>query len=849
MTRNAPSESPSTADSPPLDEKSLKCKFCQRSFTRLEHHTNEKPYRCLQCPRSFTRSDLLFRHKNFSHGDGGSRNVIYGYDPAFEIRETGSYQRTVQVPGSSQFQPETANFAEENTELDIEGRSGSNLAQAQQLPSHFSLSPLMNNLDGNTPSTDFITETHRPKNGFHDLDSNFTSAPIEELSTNLLSNFLDNSALEIGSFDNLNWQSWFYAANLYPVLQLPYVSPGLLWNNPGSINVNNDLSGHFSQPDGSTSHPLMESQLPSSHPESAAASKKHHAFWSITAEVRESLSERMAKFSTVIPQGFTLPTCHTLSRYMAGYTNGFHDHLPFLHIPTFETTRASPELILAIAAVGGKYCFEHIKAVELFKVSKAIVFERIRVMQELRDARLLRERSERSPRQCREDFTIPVQNDASEKGNEDGTHGRTDSPRCNHELMENAQTLLLLMALATWSGTQSMHGEALVIQSTLAALIREHKLLCSEDITMIQSWKDWIRFEGAKRTLYMIYCFFNFHSILYNTAPAILNTELDMRLPCDEKAWKSPTETAWKESYRISEPEPKFQEQFLDLFSDKESDCSLQVSSLGGYILIHALIQQIFFARQLTRFRPNHNGNLSSQDISTLEHALRKWQHEWKRNPESSLDPQDPHGPVPFTSTALLRIAYIRIHMDVGSCLALESHDPQKIANTMLHSPAIIRGGKLTQAAMHCAHALSIPIRLGINLISRNQIFTWSLQHSVCSLECAFLLSKWLDSVTGESSDSQQLDEYEKKVLDFIVNMLAESDSDVPSIIDQSGDTEAASSDTRLSARVVKVWAKLFHGERVWGVINVVGKAMYVYGDLLEDNQNQTPITGQSYVN
>ncbi|KAJ5954281.1 hypothetical protein N7501_008560 [Penicillium viridicatum] len=39
----------------------------------------------------------------------------------------------------------------------------------------------------------------------------------------------------------------------------------------------------------------------------------------------------------------------------------------------------------------------------------------------------------------------------------------------------------------------------------------------------------------------------------------------------------------------------------------------------------------------------------------------------WQRAPESSLDPRNPNGPVTFTSTALLGVAYVRLGLDIGS--------------------------------------------------------------------------------------------------------------------------------------------------------------------------------------
>lgn len=56
---------------------------------------------------------------------------------------------------------------------------------------------------------------------------------------------------------------------------------------------------------------------------------------------------------------------------------------------------------------------------------------------------------------------------------------------------------------------------------------------------------------------------------------------------------------------------------------------------------------------------------------------------------------------------------------------------------------------RLTSALLHSVHALSIPVKLGIDYVSRSQAFFWSVQHSICGLECAIVVSKWLADVVA----------------------------------------------------------------------------------------------------
>jgi len=123
---------------------------------------------------------------------------------------------------------------------------------------------------------------------------------------------------------------------------------------------------------------------------------------------------------------------------------------------------------------------------------------------------------------------------------------------------------------------------------------------------------------------------------------------------------------------------------------------------------------------------------------------LHAWTSSWQRAPESSLDPRNPNGPVTFTSTALLGLAYVRLGLDLGAHKVLGSRDSHEIANRIIKIPSLPPGPHLLPAILHATHALSIPVRLGINFVARSHAFVWSIQHSLCGFEFAIFLSKWL---------------------------------------------------------------------------------------------------------
>jgi len=100
--------------------------------------------------------------------------------------------------------------------------------------------------------------------------------------------------------------------------------------------------------------------------------------WRISAPDHSVIKNRLDEFSSVLPNDFVFPSRHTLNRFLEGYISGFHEHLPFLHLPTLMPTELSPELLLAILAVGAQYRFETNRGHALWYAAKAVALEQIR---------------------------------------------------------------------------------------------------------------------------------------------------------------------------------------------------------------------------------------------------------------------------------------------------------------------------------------------------------------------------------------------------------------------------------------------------------------------------------------
>uniref|UniRef100_A0A093UME3 Regulatory protein GAL4 n=2 Tax=Talaromyces marneffei PM1 TaxID=1077442 RepID=A0A093UME3_TALMA len=646
---------------------------------------------------------------------------------------------------------------------------------------------------------------------------------------------------------------------------IPFFSPGSASNGNDTIHQGYQPRENLtaSAPEQSGSFSRFGSRLPSLQPEESPGQREQNSSASkkpisdVSFEDRQVLASKLKEFAGVVPSDFQLPSRLALSRYLAGYINGFHEHMPCLHIPTMSVQNTSIELLLAMAAVGAQYCFEGEKGVELFHTSQEIAMRRIR----RRDVRTADADAEQpqggnfgwfledggldSPRQ-----SLHVQ-PSHLNGPSSGLLGLPIDQGHGEDLMQTAQALFLLMAMATWAKHQGILRQALAIQSILATLIREDGLKMAPVVNNDLAWEDWAHYESIKRTKFIVFCFFNLHCIVYNIPSLILSSELDLPLPCDANEFRAPSAVRWREARKKNRrPEANFQSAFNSLF-DRSSRVSLEsylrISSLGNYVLIHALIQRIFFIRQIAGYptpsqpsasvQQNEQNQDKDEETSYLEQALRNWQLGWKQNPESSLDPWDPNGPIAFNSTALLRLAYIRLNnIFIGPAHhTLASRDPNRIADSFRESSPtkIRRTRKLVRAVLHSAHALSIPVKIGIRLVARTQSFTWSIQHSICSLECAFLLCKWLEALALANPETEISDD-EKRICWLVKTMLDETEYGV-----KCGDETALQSPTllrQLSAGVLRVWAQIFKGAQTWAIVDIIGTALNTYADMLENS-------------
>lgn len=455
----------------------------------------------------------------------------------------------------------------------------------------------------------------------------------------------------------------------------------------------------------------------------------------------------LGEFRKAVGPEFSLPSRHALTRYISSFFEGFHSHMNFIHLPTWSVSTTPLELLLAIAAVGAQYCFEHKVSKRLFFAGKAILIERIT------------HRFESIGRKTQ--AFLGLRGRSGDSSAPPWISGNSHTNTVAWDPIDVVRTLIILMGFATWEPQETLLREAFALQSLLAQVCRDVGLTepsvaeaeheASTSTRRETSWISWVKQESVRRAKLIAFSFMHIHSVAYNVYPVLRSNEVHLRLPCSTKEWRASTASQWEVArLETAKQQLNFQEALALLLRNvDEAAPPLDPipTPLGNYLLLHGLLQRIYIIRDLSLPLMDRGASLPQDEIEKLERALRSWTSGWQQAPESSLDPNNENGPIPFTSSALLGLAYVRIYLNLGPYRALETRDSSLIAESLMRCPSVSRSKGVISALLYAAHALSIPVRLGVDRVARSQAFFWSVRHSLSGLECAVLLSKWLFSL------------------------------------------------------------------------------------------------------
>ncbi|RAH47865.1 uncharacterized protein BO95DRAFT_461615 [Aspergillus brunneoviolaceus CBS 621.78] len=851
--------------------KSRICVHCGRSFRRTEHlerhvrtHTKEKPYICF-CGAAFTRRDLLKRHTNIAHPGNGL--VSPNSQPETESVEPQPHPRAsepatvppappvpvpvpVSVPAAAAAAappgfivppPTSRPDAPLSVPPNVEQWTGPPPPPPQQPPRESYITPdrapVLQPVNHAPPSIP-------PHSGVlgHDaevleaaqllLPGNYRHTPAPAQPMSYLPEELNHFQDFTHFLDSIGLPSEWVPAfgevpqmhNPVPATTVPDIERNHTLQQDAPRRSIPERSSRGDSPFRSwlPSVPPEDQSLGSVHDYEPPQSARSSSSLKVTEEQRQRLAAALEEFRYLIPD-FVLPSRHTLTRYLTSFFDGFHTHLPFMHAPTFRINDRAPELVLAFMTLGAQYRFEHRNAERLFHASKEIVLCRL----------------------SKESHGVPHNTIVQIPLNHicDPALPSQASPLPPAEFatgmsawrqLETIRTLLALMGYSTWEKAELVQ-EAFGLQNLLVRCLREFGL--AENIIAAPrhgplQWHEWAEEESIRRTRFISFCFVHIHSIAYNIYPVLRSSEVHLRLPCSTKEWNAATAHEWEAAQKeVGSQQLFFQDALALLLQPARHPVPLEPipAPLGNYILLHGLLQRIHLVSELSIPNGDHSFSLPTEELNKLERALRTWTSVWQQAPESSLDPHNENGPIPFTSSSFLGLAYVRLSLNLGAYRQLETRDPYRIAAALHRSPRPSRSYQLTPALIYAAHALSVPVRLGIDHVARSQAFFWSVRHSIASLECAVLLSKWLLSL-AETGGTQSLSSNESRILHWTRCIVQEA---YDSLDPDKDETFPGLDPTSLGLAVIQLWARLFRKNTQWPFINVMGESLEQYLDLI----------------
>ncbi|PTB63103.1 hypothetical protein BBK36DRAFT_1171905 [Trichoderma citrinoviride] len=752
------------------------CRYCSRIFPRTEHlrrhertHTKEKPHGCI-CGRTFSRQDLLARHVKLTKEEGHGplspnvssrrRQSVDSPGPAVPDAAANDEPKSV---GDTQASPFEANLVPAALRDDLDMLWDS--FQLQYNP--FELSYFNPDFPLSFPS--------------FDIAPSLTMPSLSESTT-------PNSDISMRTEESI-WQDDLPCASALLNGQPPK-RPTV----PPRPRVTNTSAG-------------IQNSVP------CFTSSRNPCY--MTSQDYDQISLSAQENAAILPLDFQLPSKHTLSRYIEGYSS-WNLHRPFLHLSTTSFGQMPLELVFAIAAMGAQYRFEPEAAVSLYYAAKSVIDVRLS-----KTAAAVAEAAHNSTvraRPARQGVAPPAATWTNE------------APLG----IETIQAMIICMSLCSWE-YKDLLPDAFSLAEQVALYLRQGGYLDPEETPGDASWPQWIQSEGRRRTVFIAFILFNLHTIFYDVPPRLMAREIwSIKMPQHEAHWWASTTPEWKEARRRHPPlSGSFGDYYLDLMVPIESrNPNHRTSAFGSLVSIHGLVQQI----QLTRDSLAHlDPNCANPDelpfpedvYMKFRRALCRWDTGWASSRDSATQPIAQMAPLGFNATAVFRIAWVRLGFSMVVSRNFSSRDAVATAAAFARCPLPQRSPRLYSAVLQSAHALSIPVRIGIRYASKTQIFSWSIVHSIANLECALFLSKWLQRASVESGCLQ---DEERILIRVIARILKETPFYKPAVDDEYD----AATIKHMACSVLRLFTELFKESHLFDAVGSCIEAADRYASTLE---------------
>lgn len=283
--------------------------------------------------------------------------------------------------------------------------------------------------------------------------------------------------------------------------------------------------------------------------------------WRVDEDSRQALVRALDSCSG---PGSTIPSSFALSRYLNGFFGDCQHHMPVIHAATFDISslcRLSPELVLAVAAVGAIHRFQKAAAEVLYQAAQSLASAKAHLM--------------------------TIENDAN---------------------LNFMQALVLLEMYSLWEKATPI--------SLMTPSLQNHLLDCArnrnEPSAQTQDWASWTVKEVRIRLSIAAFCVLSIRSVFHHTSPAIVANEVLSTLPSSMSLWEATCPTTWAVRLASETPALHFREAYILLMS---GEAEISVSSpFGCFALLQAIMQRIDQSRKMSL-----SSSLGTSEVAEIE--------------------------------------------------------------------------------------------------------------------------------------------------------------------------------------------------------------------------------------
>jgi len=442
--------------------------------------------------------------------------------------------------------------------------------------------------------------------------------------------------------------------------------------------------------------------------------------------VSSPLSPATIRNSVHVPN---LPRTADIRRYVDAFIQFAHPHLPFTHIPTltFDTLDFASSirgqshqsqqgnygqtsimggggcLILAMAAIGALYEYDHLASKELFEAAKKMISL---YLEERRKADMNNaqnggttgeNQSQHTPLWLVQAMLLNV------------VYGHQCGDKLAADIASSHCAALVALARAAdlaqpsrgsspATSDANQDGEQLDVQMGEGHTVGSDQSngYPRQEVDLQTQWLNWKSSEERKRTLFAIFIISSLLTTAYNQTPTIMNSEILLDLPCDEQLWSADSAQAWQNLGGLAAVESEsvsFSGALSTLLTanqrqsgnygsqafngnnplgalqagDSLDENDLRPSTFGCLVLINALHNYIWETRSRHHGR-QWTAQESESMFSHIEPALNAWQAAWKANDHHKLERPNPFGlgPLSADSIPLLDLAFVRLFVNLS---------------------------------------------------------------------------------------------------------------------------------------------------------------------------------------